>query len=640
MSTKESPSAIARYIENTPNGTEIPDESFTKRHRGILLFSMAFVPFVFAVSRLTGVQSVTGAELPAIPLVHSVAGTGLILALLLIAAVPLLPRRVRSALAALAFMTVGSVLAYFTGGFIEAHFLYFIGVGVVALYEDWVPFGITIGYVAIQHSVFGLIEWFTVYNHQAAMANPVVWGGIHAIGVLMLATTITFLWQSLAIQRQQAREKIQEKLDEVEEAKQLAENKQQEAARQKEEMTVLNNKLEATASEFQSAMVACADGDLTQRLDDSVDNDAMTSIARAFNDMIDDFEQTVLDIQSFADTVSSASADVADRSMEIKQTSTIVKQSVSDVATRAEEQDEQLQTVAGEVGDLSATVEEIASSSEEVAATASTAVNLGDTGREHANDATAEITAIKSQTNDVAEEITALNEQMDQIGEIADMIGDITEQTNILALNASIEAARADTNGDGFAIVANEVKGLAEEAADATDEIEQRIETAQAVTNETVASIEEMSGRVETGAETIDDTIGMFDDIAAAIEEAESGITEISNATDDQAASAEEIASMVDNVSKTSQSTARESTDVAEKTAAQVDSLDETTADVEELADMATELSEQVAVFTTTADHNVDNTVRSRTSSTKTQQPPAGSSSQPSAQADGGQPTE
>lgn len=640
MSTKESLSAIARYIENTPNGTEIPDESFTKRHRGILLFSMAFVPFVFAVSRLTGVQSVTGAELPAIPLVHSVAGTGLILALLLIAAVPLLPRRVRSALAALAFMTVGSVLAYFTGGFIEAHFLYFIGVGVVALYEDWVPFGITIGYVAIQHSVFGLIEWFTVYNHQAAMANPVVWGGIHAIGVLMLATTITFLWQSLAIQRQQAREKIQEKLDEVEEAKQLAENKQQEAARQKEEMTVLNNKLEATASEFQSAMVACADGDLTQRLDDSVDNDAMTSIARAFNDMIDDFEQTVLDIQSFADTVSSASADVADRSMEIKQTSTIVKQSVSDVATRAEEQDEQLQTVAGEVGDLSATVEEIASSSEEVAATASTAVNLGDTGREHANDATAEITAIKSQTNDVAEEITALNEQMDQIGEIADMIGDITEQTNILALNASIEAARADTNGDGFAIVANEVKGLAEEAADATDEIEQRIETAQAVTNETVASIEEMSGRVETGAETIDDTIGMFDNIAAAIEEAESGITEISNATDDQAASAEEIASMVDNVSKTSQSTARESTDVAEKTAAQVDSLDETTADVEELADMATELSEQVAVFTTTADHNVDNTVRSRTSSTKTQQPPAGSSSQPSAQADGGQPTE
>ena len=235
MGEHKSNSAVARYIENTPNGTEIPDESFRKRHRGILAFTTVLVPFLFGISRLNGVESVTGAALPTIPLLHSLAGTGLVVGLLIAAAVPQMPRRARSALAATGFMTVGSVLAYFTGGFIEAHFLYFIGVGVVALYEDWVPFGITIGYVAVQHSVFGLIEWFTVYNHQAAMANPVIWGGIHAVGVLMLATSITFLWQSLAIQRQQAREKIQEKLEEVEEAKQLAETKEEQATQQKEE---------------------------------------------------------------------------------------------------------------------------------------------------------------------------------------------------------------------------------------------------------------------------------------------------------------------------------------------------------------------------------------------------------------------
>ena len=630
MTTGNSQSAIARYIENTPNGTEIPEESFRKRHRGIIAFTLALVPLLFGISRLTGVQSVTGAELPAIPMTHSLAGSGVVVGLLIVTAIPQLPRRARSALAAMAFMTVGATLAYFTGGFIEAHFLYFVGVGVVALYEDWVPFGITIGYVAVQHSVFGLIEWFMVYNHPAAMANPVVWGGIHAIGVLMLATAITFLWQSIAIQRQRTRERIQEKVDEIEEAKEVAERKQREADRQKEEITALHEALEATAERYQTTMTACADGDLTQRLDTSVENDAMAEIARAFNDMITHFEQTVLDIQSFADTVSTNSTDIADRSTKIKESSADVEESVSDVAVRAEEQNDQLRTAADEISDMSATVEEIASSSQEVAATANTAVERGEAGREYANDATEEIAAIEAQAEEVAEEITALNEQMNEISEIADMIGDITDRTNILALNASIEAASADGDGDGFAVVANEVKALAEEAASATDEIETRVEKARAVTDETVASIEEMSDRVATGAETIDETIAMFDDIAAAIEEAEDGITEISDATDEQAASAEEIASMVENVSETSHSTARDSADAADRTAAQVESLESTVADVQELADMASDLSEQVAAFTTGVREDTDDDPADPVST------PVRSDPSPTTRADGG----
>jgi methyl-accepting chemotaxis protein len=592
-------SALSRYIENTPNGTEIADETFSKRHRGILLFTTALTPLIFGISRLTGVHSVTGAELPAIPLSHSLAGTGLVLAFLFVAAVPQLPRRVRSALAAVAFMTCAATLAYFTGGFIEAHFLYFVGVGVVGMYEDWVPFGITIGYVAGQHSVFGLIEWFTVYNHPAAMANPVVWGGIHAVGVTMLATTITFLWQSIAIQRQEARRTIQAKLDEVEEARERAEERQQEATRKQEEMTQLTEELEATAEEYRTVMTACANGDLTRRLDTDVESDAMAAVARTFNEMVDDLERTISDIQSFADTVSTASTDIAGRATEIRQSSADVQQSVSAVAARAEEQDDELQAVAGEISDMSATIEEVASSSEEVAATAGTAVEHGNTGREHANDATAEITAIQSQAADVSEEITALSEQIDEIGEITDMIREISSQTNILALNASIEAANADGGGDGFAVVADEVKELAEEAAAATDEIEQRIQRAEVVTDEAVASIEAMGDRVETGADTIDETIGMFDDIAAAIEEAEDGITEISSATDEQAASAEEIAATIDTVSETSRATARDSSAVAERAATQVESLEETVADAQELVDAAADLSERVDTFTT-----------------------------------------
>jgi len=89
-------SALENYIDRTPDGTEIPDETFTRRHRGVLAFTAAFLPVIFALSRMQGVESVTGAELPAIPLLHSLVGTGLAAGILGIAALPQMPRRVRS----------------------------------------------------------------------------------------------------------------------------------------------------------------------------------------------------------------------------------------------------------------------------------------------------------------------------------------------------------------------------------------------------------------------------------------------------------------------------------------------------------------------------------------------------------------
>ncbi|MDB2294505.1 methyl-accepting chemotaxis protein, partial [Halorubrum ezzemoulense] len=139
MQLGDTESPLKTYIENTPNGKEIPDETFKRRHIGVLAFTLALLPFVFGVSRMVGAESITGAELPVIPMLHSVVGSGMVLGLVVTAAVPALSRRVRAATGAVAFMAQASVLAYFTGGFIEAHFLYFVGVGVVALYEDWVP---------------------------------------------------------------------------------------------------------------------------------------------------------------------------------------------------------------------------------------------------------------------------------------------------------------------------------------------------------------------------------------------------------------------------------------------------------------------------------------------------------------------
>ncbi|MFU1779749.1 methyl-accepting chemotaxis protein [Haloarcula japonica] len=383
---------------------------------------------------------------------------------------------------------------------------------------------------------------------------------------------------------------LQQFIDDIETAKRDAETAQQEAE-------ALADSLEQQAEAFSAVMQEAADGDLTQRLDADTDNDAMAEIAAAFNDMLAELGQTVIQIREFADDVDGSAAQITASATEVRDASEEVSESVQEIATGAETQYENIEETADEMSSLSATIEEVAAQADEVSATSNEAAEIGESGSEHAAEAADVMNDIETRADETIDRVESLDEEMEQIGDIVDLIDNIAEQTNMLALNASIEAARAGEAGEGFAVVADEIKGLAQETTEATEEVSTVIEDVQDTTGEAVTDIRQMGDSVEDGIDTVDDAIESLEQIVDRVEEVNDGIQSISDATDEQAASTEETVAMIDEVGTISEESASQAEGVAAAAEEQTATINEVTGGIESLSDQASDLSELLAQF-------------------------------------------
>ena len=163
-----------------PTGQLLTPEVWARRHRGIvwLLWLHVGGVAVFALTQGKG-------------LAHAMAEVSPMAAFALAAALPALGRRARSAAAVLGLITASAVIVHLSGGVVEAHFHFFVMIGVITLYQDWLPFGLALAYVVVHHSLIGVLAPTGVFNHAAALRSPWKWALVH--GAFVLAASVAYL---------------------------------------------------------------------------------------------------------------------------------------------------------------------------------------------------------------------------------------------------------------------------------------------------------------------------------------------------------------------------------------------------------------------------------------------------------------
>ncbi len=358
---------------------------------------------------------------------------------------------------------------------------------------------------------------------------------------------------------------------------------------------------EEALEQFIETVGANNDGDLSERMETDHDDEQLAMLAETYNEMLEDWAERFETVDEFGDQVVSASNQVTvrvDRSQDAGQD---VSRGITEISNGVAEQNEFIQDMSNEMRSLSATIEEISASADEVAQAADRAAESGESGQEAANEAIEELNDLEVQAEETVQNVEQLNELMEEIKDIASFIDDIAEQTNMLALNANIEAARAGDAGAGFAVVANEVKSLAEETQDATGEIENSIQRVREQAEEAVGDIHETQASVTESCNTVGQALDALEQIVSEVEDVRNSIHEISDGTDSQADSTQEVVQMVDEVSSISAETAAEAETVATAAEQQTSSLTDIRTSATTLVERAESLSDLLDDIETTS---------------------------------------
>ncbi len=347
----------------------------------------------------------------------------------------------------------------------------------------------------------------------------------------------------------------------------VAEKQQIEARGQEQDAKRVNDANQAAILRLMNELQTVAEGDLTQEA--TVTEDITGAIADSVNYTVEELRQLVGNVQNTATRVAQTTAQVESTSTELLAAST--------------EQLREIRETGQSVLDMASRINDVSTQAQESSQVARQSLTAAESGLQAVQNAIGGMNSIRDQIQETSKRIKRLGESSQEIGEITELISDITEQTNVLALNAAIQAASAGEAGRGFSVVAEEVQRLAERSGDATRQISALVKAIQTDTQDAVAAMERSTQGVVEGAKLSDSAGTALSEIDRVSRRLADLIEQISNSATREAASANVVADNIQHIFAVTEQTGEGTRSTAQQ--------------VRELSRMAEELRQSVSRF-------------------------------------------